>query len=164
MRHKQVLAKESYKTVDIPAVWPRTPNILALDPPARTDEVQSEAASFQPTPAAPDIPAAVGGMIIGSYVALISAFAVGMAGSAQSIYALSVVGLFLVAFFAVPRIFFAIEPQQARRSTFDQFMKNGLETHTGHSSGKEALVLMLIVPVFLTFGALAMGIAAALIF
>ena len=40
-------------------------------------------------------------------------------------------------------------------------MHKGLDTLTGHSTGKDALVQMLIVPVLLTLGLLAMGIAGA---
>jgi hypothetical protein len=41
-------------------------------------------------------------------------------------------------------------------------MARGLDTFTGHSSGKDALVQMLIVPILLTLGLLAMGIAGAI--
>jgi hypothetical protein len=37
-----------------------------------------------------------------------------------------------------------------------------MDTFTGHSSGAAALVQMLVVPVLLTFGALAMAVIAAI--
>jgi hypothetical protein len=43
-------------------------------------------------------------------------------------------------------------------------MRQGIDTFTGHCSGRTALVHMLIVPVFLTLGVIAMGIAIAIIF
>ena len=44
---------------------------------------------------------------------------------------------------------------------FDGFLREGMETMTGHSTSAAALVQMLIVPVMLTLGIAAMGVAAA---
>lgn len=164
MRHDQILAKDSYTKVDVAAVWPAEGRVVELPLVPQAKAGNAKVQPFAPTPAAPDVPAVVGGMIAASYVALIAAFAIGLAGSAQSIYAIAIVGLLLVAFFAVPRIFFAIEPQQKPRTDMYRFMREGMETQTGHSSGKDALILMLMVPVLLTFGAIAMGVIAAVNF
>ena len=69
----------------------------------------------------------------------------------------------MVVFFTVPRIFFAIEPNGERRVSFDRFLAHGIDTFTGHNSGKAALVQMLIVPVLLTLGVLAMGIVISFV-
>jgi hypothetical protein len=42
-------------------------------------------------------------------------------------------------------------------------MRKGMDTLTGHCSGRAALVQMMIVPVLLTLGVAMMGIAAAII-
>ncbi|MEL1765999.1 hypothetical protein, partial [Acinetobacter baumannii] len=68
---------------------------------------ESEPAAQMPTPAAPDVPAAVGGMIVVAYAALIGAFALATVGSAESFFAVTISALFMVAFFTVPRIFLA---------------------------------------------------------
>lgn len=158
MRHEQIADKESYTRVEVPAVWPAGAGVAPLPLPEATDE------AFAPTPSCPDVPAAAGGLIAAAYVGLIATFAVALTGSAQSIFAIAVCGLFLVAFFAVPRIFLAIEPDSGPRPSFQRFMHEGMATMTGRSSGRDALVQMLIVPVLLTFGAVAMGIAAAILF
>lgn len=113
-------------------------------------------------PAAPDVPASVGGMIAASYAALIGALFVATAGSASSIFAIAIAALFVAIFFTVPRIFFAVEPMTEQRPGLGKFLKRGMETLTGHSSGPAALVQMLVVPAFLTLAVLAMGLIVTL--
>lgn len=159
MRHEQALDKSKYSKVEAPSLWTTGSDLV----PMPITEVENREPAVQlPTPSAPDVPAAVGAMIAASYAALIAAFAIATVGSAQSIYAVTISALFLVAFFTVPRIFLAVEPKARQRSSFDRFMLDGIQTLTGHNSGPAALVQMLIVPVSLTFAALAMGIAAAI--
>lgn len=113
-------------------------------------------------PAAPDVPGSVGGLIAASYVALIIALYVATAGSLSSIFAIAIGAFFVAIFFAVPRIFFAVEPMTERRPGLGKFLKRGMQTLTGHSSGTSALVQMLVVPLFLTLAVLAMGVIVAL--
>lgn len=160
MRHEQVLDQESYNRVVVPSAW-SAPQIVPLPMGLEEGPAAGPAADFAPTPAAPDVPGAVGGLIVAAYAGLIGAFALATAGSAESIFAIVIAALFAVAFFTVPRIFLAVEPNDKRRPSLQRFMREGMDTLTGHSSGRDALVQMLIVPVLLTFGALAMGIAAA---
>ena len=121
-------------------------------------------AHYYSAPSAPDVPGAVGGLIAASYVALIAALALATMGSPTSIFAIVIASIFVAIFFIVPRIFFAVEPNPGRRPAFDQFMHQGMETLTGHSSGRAALVQMLVVPVCLTLGVLAMGVIVAATF
>ncbi|WP_166042170.1 hypothetical protein [Sphingosinicella sp. YJ22] len=155
MRHERVLDKASYDKVEAPHLCLAGAQVAPLP----VGEIE---APHMPTPAAPEVPAAVGGIIVAAYAALIAAFAVATVGSAESVFAVTISALFLVAFFTVPRIFLAVEPKARERSSFDRFMSDGIQTLTGHNSGAAALVQMLIVPVLLTFAALAMGIAAAI--
>jgi hypothetical protein len=76
---------------------------------------------------------------------------------------ITISALFLVAYFTVPALFLRQEQKNGRRPSLDRFMRDGIETLTGHSTGGAALVQMLIVPVFLTLGVAVMGIAAAII-
>lgn len=158
MRHERALDKGKYSKVEAPTLWTAGAQLA----PIPVTEVEEREPVQMPTPAAPDVPIAVGGMIAVSYAALIGAFALATVGSAESLFAVTISALFLVAFFTVPRIFLAVEPKARRRSSFDRFMLDGIQTLTGHNSGPAALVQMLIVPVLLTFAALAMGIAAAI--
>jgi hypothetical protein len=159
MRHQQVLETDLYRRLETPAAWPAGPTLVHL---AQAEPAEATAA-FAPTPAAPDLPASVGMMLLGAYALLIFAFALASMGSAQSVFAITICALFVAIFFAVPRIFLAVEPKAGNRPSFDRFMRMGIETLTGHSRGRDALVQILIVPVFLTLGALAMAVASAII-
>ena len=159
MRREQFIARQGYDAIDIAAVWPTSAQ-LAPFPIPELEQI-SENQEFRATPAAPDVPAAVGGMIAASYAGLIAALAFATVGSAESIFVIVIAALFVIAFFTVPRIFFAVERDSGVRTSFDAFLRNGMDTFTGHNSGKSALVQMLIVPVLLTFAVLAMGVAIA---
>ena len=159
MRHEQVFEKDSYNEVSVAHVWPTGEHLAPL-PISNRKEAQP-AEHFAPTPAAQDVPAAVGGMLAAAYAALIGAFALATAGSAESIYVITISALFVVAFFTVPCIFLRVEPKVGSRTSFDRFLRDGLVTFTGHCTASAALVQMLIVPVSLTFAVLAIGIAAA---
>lgn len=160
MRHEQILAKDSFDTVDIAAVWPASTQVAPL--PIPDIEGTTAQKSFRATAAAPDVPASVGGLIAASYAALVGAFALVTTGSAESIFAVVISALFVAIFFAVPRLFLAVEAG-GERPTLNTFLDHGLETLTGHASGKAALVQMLIVPVFLTFAVLTIGLLSAIL-
>jgi hypothetical protein len=145
---------ERHEPVDETAVAWLAPTIAPLP---LGDVVPTRAA-----PAAPDVPASVGGMIAASYVGLIVALFVATAGSLSSIFAIAIAALFVAIFFTVPRIFFAVEPITEQRPGLGKFLKRGMAISTGHSSGTAALVQMLIVPVFLTIAVLAMGLIVTL--
>ena len=159
MDSQQILAKHGYDSMDVAAVWPTSASVAPFPIPEM--ELISPPQIFRATPAAPDVPAAVGGLIAASYAGLIAALAVATVGSAESIFVIVIAALFVVAFFTVPRIFFSVERDSGVRASFDDFLTNGMNTFTGHNSGKAALVQMLIVPIMLTLGVLAMGIAIA---
>ena len=120
--------------------------------------VIDEARVFRSAPAAPDVPAAVGVLLFASYLALIGALALATRGPGQSGFMLVIAGLFVVAFFTVPRLILAQEPKNGHRVRMDCFLANGLDTNTGHCSGRAALVQMLVVPMTLTFGVLLIAI------
>lgn len=159
MRHEQIKQAESYNKVDIAAVWPASAQVAPAPIPEAEPAFSPE--TFRAAPAAPDVPAGVWRLLVAAYAGLLATFALATAGSAQSLFAIAICAVFLVAFFTVPRLFLAQEPKSGRPTTFEQFLAEGMETLTGHSSGAEALVQMLIVPAFLTLGVVAMGIAAA---
>lgn len=161
MRHDQISARDAYGEADIAAVWPVGIQLIPLPIP-EIERLDGDPV-FRSAPAVPDVPAAVGKLIVGSYAALIAAFAIATVGSRDSIFTISISALFVVMYFLVPRLMLGIEPESGVRPSFDRFMRDGMDTLTGHSSGKAALVQILIVPVFLTLAVLTMGIAAAII-
>lgn len=133
--------------------------LIAVQADITTPDVSSE--DRRSTFAAPDVPPAVGGLIAAVYTVLLAALFVATAGSLSSIFAIAMAAVFLAVFFTVPAIFFVVEGDSSRRPSLDTFMQRGLQTYTGHSSGSAALVQMLVVPVFLTFGVVGIGIIIA---
>lgn len=161
MRHDQIADKDSYRIVDVAAVWPVSPQMAPL--PLSEIENAAAAPEFVPTPAAPDVPVAVGALIAGAYAMLLATFVLVTVSSAQSIFAVVIAAFFMLMFFAVPAIFFRAEGA-SKRPNFERFLAEGMDTLTGHSTAVAALVQMLIVPVSLTLGVTAIGIATAFIF
>jgi hypothetical protein len=84
MRHDQIKATDSFTTVDLAAVWPASAQVAPL--PLPDMQPPAEAAAFTPTPAAPDVPAAVGGMLVAAYAALLGSFALATVASAHSVF------------------------------------------------------------------------------
>ena len=108
--------------------------------------------------AAPDVPVAVGRLMVGTYVALLSAFPLLIAHDGSSAFAIVIGAFYLAMFFGLPAMFFKVENDSSRRPELATFLELGMQTATGHISGKGALVQMLVVPVLLTLGVLAIGI------
>ena len=159
MDGEQLFARPEFDSSDIAAVWPSSAQVAPFPLP----ELAIPAGHHEQvaTPAAPDVPAAVGLMVAASYAALIASLAVATVGSPRSIMAIFISGLFVIIFFAVPRVFFAVEPDTRRRVGLSEFLERGIETLTGHNDGKAALVQILIIPVLLTLGVLLMGVVIA---
>ena len=153
MRH------ENINQAHVAAAWPRPLESFAPSIPSLDDQAPAGAAEpAMPAPAVPDVAPGVGMLIVGTYAALIATFFALFTGSLLATMAVSISALFVVIFFTVPRIFLGVEGDTSRRPTLSVFMYQGFETLTGHSSGRDALVQMLIVPALLTIGILAMGI------
>ena len=72
---------------------------------------------------------------------------------------------FIGAFFTVPGLWARMKPKDSRTPAMDwsRFMSEGVETATGHSSGREAAVLALLLPFLILCWAIAVAIIAALI-
>jgi hypothetical protein len=154
MRHDQIKHRNDFDIVKI---------ATNEDPASVTLAEMELGGKFCSEAAAPDLPPAVGRLIAGAYVALIGVLAATMARNAESAFVISIAALFLVAFLSVPRIFLAIEPETTRRPSMSAFLERGMQTATGHLSGRGALVQMLVVPVLLSLGVLAIGIAGIVI-
>ncbi len=163
MRYQPIETTHKSRDTSVAAVWPSFEEALLNRQPLPLEGQALEPTSDMPdspASAAPDVPAAVGGLIAGSYAALIGVFFAFFAASPLALFVVTISALFVAIYFALPRIFFAVEADPARRPTLAQFWYEGMQTLTGRSSGRDAMIQMLIVPVFLTFGLLAMGIVA----
>jgi hypothetical protein len=142
-------------------VWPVLNRAVpSPDPvPAAVDE----SLAFRPAEATPDVPAAIGRLLFGCYLALVGALALATAGPGQSWFMLVIAGLFVVAFFSVAHSIFAQEPARGRRPAMERFLARGMDTFTGHCSGGAAMVQMFVVPVLLTLGMLLIALVIAVV-
>jgi hypothetical protein len=82
---------------------------------------------------------------------------------ARADFAIVIAAFYLMMFFAIPAIFLGAENDRTRRPDLVQFLDRGIDTATGRISGGGALVQMLIVPILLALGVLAMGITYLLV-
>lgn len=72
-----------------------------------------------------------------------------------------VIAFFIGMFFAIPALFIRTTPAEARNRalSWQKFMDQGIVTATGHSTGRDATVLVLLLPVLIML----FGIAVATI-
>jgi hypothetical protein len=154
MRHDQIVATDSYRTMRFP------PEAIAAIAPTTSDE---RPGLFRSAPAVPDVPVGVGRLIVASYVAMVVAFAIGLGGDRDVNFALIIVSLFVVVYFTLPRILLGVAPETGVRPSLKRFMSEGMMTCTGWTGGKAALVQILIVPVCLTIAAIAMMVVTRMI-
>ena len=157
MRHEKI------SQINIAAAsWPVGIESLVLVEPSAAETPHAEQVLASPAPAVPDIAPGVGRLIIAAYAGLIAVLFAFFTGSALALFAVAIAAGFAVAFFTVPILFLKVEADRSRRPNLDGFLYQGMQTLTGHCSGRDALIQMLIVPVLLTFGLCAMGIAGAI--
>jgi len=72
---------------------------------------------------------------------------------------------FITAFFVVPGLWARMKPEDSRTPALDwsRFISEGVVTATGHTSGREAAVLMLLLPFLIFCWAIAVALVAALV-
>ena len=71
---------------------------------------------------------------------------------------------FILAFFAVPSVFVKASPDEgARALRWGDFMDRGIATEHGRCGGREATVLVLMLPAFIFLWAVAIAIIVALV-
>lgn len=157
MRHRQLQNPDGFDIVDVANLWPNG----ASTAPAPLAEI--EASISRQTAAAPDLPVAAGAFMAVAYAALLAAFPLLIAHDGSSFFAIVIAAFYLAMFFAIPVVFFKVENDTTRRPELSEFLEMGMQTATGHISGKGALVQMLVVPVLLTFGVLAIGLLFVLL-
>lgn len=109
--------------------------------------------------AAPDVPAAVGFMIVGFYAMIMIGLFVGFAHGTDATMMVVISTLFTTIYLTVPLIMLKVEGVSGRVG-LDRFFREGLNTWTGHLSGHEALVQMLLIPSALIIAVFAIGLVA----
>jgi len=157
MRHERIA-----KAHIAAAAWPAGLESLVLAAPELAEIPTREESAPRPASAVPDIAPGVGGLILTAYAGLIMVPFAFFTGSALALFAVTIAALFAVAFFTVPILFLKVEADRSRRPDLASFWYGGMQTLTGHCSGRDALVQMLIVPVLLTLGLATMGIVGAI--
>ena len=105
---------------------------------------------------------AVFGVMAALFFGFLGVLAIGLA-EPQLIVPMGVNFAFLTAFFAVPAIFGNMTKDERRSLRWSEFMRKGIQTATGHSSGREAAVLVLVLPALIFFWALAIVTIVALV-
>jgi len=138
---------KGFETEIMPVVRPR-------DLPVRTT-MMGEAA-------APDVPTAVGWMLLGSYALIMAAFLVLFARDIEAGLMVAISGVYFSVYLGVPAVFFRTE---ARSGVIDlkRFLRDGLDTWTGHVGGYEAIVQILLIPVALIIAVTAIGIISIVV-
>lgn len=109
------------------------------------------------------------GLPAGIYVAMASLFA-GMMGVLAFAFrtdmaiSYAVVFAFLTAFFALPAIFVkAARGQGTKALSWDEFLDNGIDTLTGRTPAREAVTLVLALPLLIFGWAVSVAIIAAVV-
>lgn len=112
--------------------------------------------------AAPDLPARVGWMILAAYGAILAAFLALYTGSGRAAFMVAISATYMAVFFAVPFAFLRNEPQHGPRPSYARFLQQGIDTWTGHLTGREAVIQILTIPVMIAVAITGIGIIAAL--
>ena len=101
---------------------------------------------------------AMAGLFLGFVTVLTLAF------STHMVVSYGVIAVFIVAYFAVPTIFAHAGPDEQRSTRalgWDEFLDKGVATATGRTSGRDAMVLVLLLPsLIFGFGIAVVAIAA----
>lgn len=109
-----------------------------------------------------ELPAAVYGAMAALLFGFMGVLAVGFAAP-QMVVPMGINFAFLTAFFAVPVVFSGAGNAGSRLLRWSEFMRSGIQTATGHSSGGEAIVLVLLLPLLIFFWAMAIVTIANLV-
>ncbi|AYV47143.1 hypothetical protein CFHF_01305 [Caulobacter flavus] len=115
-----------------------------------------------PEPSTPDLPKAVGWMIVGAYAAILGAFGLAFFGDADVGLVLGVCAVYLAVYLGVPAVILRMEPKAETRPDLADFLRDGLSTWTGRVSAGSALAQILTVPVALAVAAAGLGIIVRL--
>jgi hypothetical protein len=131
----------------------------------REPEARAAAAAHAlPQPAAPQIPPMVGWLMLLAYAATMAGFLLFFGGSAFTSFMLAIGFFYLAIYAGVPALFLRMQrPQvsaEARQADMARFLARGLETWTGHLSGRQALFQIMAVPAALAIAAFGIGLAA----
>jgi hypothetical protein len=118
------------------------------------DEIAASPAHRGCTDQGFELPPAVYRVMAGLFFGFLAVLTVGLS-EPHLVVPMGVNFFFLTAFFAVPAIVVGVTQDEARPLPWSEFMRKGIETATGHSTGAEAVVLVLMLPALIFFFAVA---------
>lgn len=110
----------------------------------------------------PDLPAAVGFMLVGAFAWIIGAYLITFWGELQALEMVVVDAVYVTVYLGVPWLVLRLEPRTGPNPPLADFMRRGLDTFTGHLTGKEALFQILTIPVALAAATTALCLVARL--
>jgi len=111
-----------------------------------------------------EFPTGLYGAMAAMLFGFMAVMAIGFA-SPGLVVPIGIIVVFLTAFFAIPCLFVTTVPDgmASRALRWSDFMHNGVETETGHTSGGEAFTLVLILPFLILCWGIAVSIIAAVV-
>lgn len=110
----------------------------------------------------PDLPSAVGFMLVGAFAWIIGAYLITFWSDLQALEMVVVDALYTSVYLGVPWLILKMEPRTGPNPTLSAFLDRGLQTFTGHLTGPQALVQILTIPVALAVATTAMCFVAKL--
>lgn len=112
--------------------------------------------------AVPDVPVSAGVMIAGSYGLIMAGFFLGFAHGRDAVMMVVISALYATIYLTVPAIMLHAEGRGSRPN-MQRFLRDGLNTWTGHASGRAALIQIMLIPLAIALAVFAIGIVAAVI-
>jgi hypothetical protein len=111
-----------------------------------------------------EMPTAVYGAVGALLFGFMAVMAIGFAHP-ELVVPMAINFIFLTAFFTVPVIFVTGSPKDVgpKSMRWSEFIRQGLDTATGHTSGSEAIILTLMLPFFIFCWGIAVLVVAALV-
>lgn len=145
----------------VAAQQPLNTQFLALDATAAPSAANDQHPHL-PERLVPDLPPAVGFMLVGAFAWIIGAFLITFWSDLQALEMVVVDIVYVSVYLGVPWLILKLEPKTGPNPTFAQFMRRGIQTFTGHLTGAEALIQILTIPVALAVATTSMCLVARL--
>jgi len=111
-------------------------------------------------PVSPTLPYAAPVLVVLAYAGVLGSFWLSFAGDSSAALSIGVSTFYALVFFGVPYALWRTEARHGAspsRPALPEFLRGDFETIDGRISGRAALVQVLLVPVVLAFGSLAIG-------
>lgn len=108
-----------------------------------------------------ELPSVLYAATAGMFLAFLAVMAAGFAHP-EMILPMAIFTIFIVGFFGVPALWVRMKPDHADRAkSWSRFIGEGVQTYTGHCKGRDAAVLVLLLPaIVLMWGIATVTIAA----